>query len=77
MTKFSEQHLESISVHNLMEFKKEAFIPMCSASGINVKCGRVDLGVNATGQYVVKLQKEKLIFDNAADAILKYSEYFK
>ena len=52
-------------------------MPMCSSNGKNVKGGSVYLGVNALGQYVVKAKNEKFTFDYAADAILKYSEYFK
>ena len=64
-------------MNNLIEFQKEALMPMCSSNGKNVKGGSVYLGVNALGQYVVKAKNEKFTFDYAADAILKYSEYFK
>lgn len=71
MEKFTKQHLESITVDNLMQFRSEVFASMASISGRN---GSFNLGVNAFGQFVVKNKKETFTFNNPADAIEKYSE---
>ncbi len=66
-----KQHLDCITVEDLMQFRSEAFALMASFSGRN---GRFNLGVNAAGQFVVKTKTETLTFDNPADAIEKFSE---
>lgn len=71
MTKAIKQHLESITVDNLMQFRSEAFASMASSLGRN---GSFNLGVNAVGQFVVKTKTETFTFNNPADAIEKYSE---
>lgn len=67
MSKAIKQHLESITVDNLMQFRQEAFISFASSSGIN-------LGVNALGGFVVKSKTETFTFNNPAEAIEKYSD---
>jgi hypothetical protein len=71
MSKAIKQHLESITVDNLMQFRSEAFASMASSPGRN---GSFNLGVNAVGQFVVKSKTETFAFNNPADAIEKYSE---
>ena len=71
MSKFIESHLEKITVENLLEFKSEAYISMASSSG---RRGSYNLGVNASGQFVVKTRTETFVFDKPEDAIEKYKE---
>lgn len=71
MAKAIKQHLESISVDDLMDFRSEAFACMASCSGRN---GSFNLGVNAVGQFVVKTETETFTFNNPFDAIEKYKE---
>ena len=71
MKKAIIQHLESITVENLLDFRLEAFIPF---SSLWVKNGRFDLGVNAIGQFVVKSKAETFVFNIPADAIKQYIE---
>ena len=71
MSKFIKEHLEGITVENLMQFRSEAFVPMASISGRN---GSFSLGVNAVGQFVVKTKEETFTFNNPDIAIEKYSE---
>lgn len=69
--KFIKQHLEGITLDNLMQFRSEAFVSMASCSTRN---GSFNLGVNAVGQFVVKSSTETFVFNNPAVAIEKYSE---
>lgn len=71
MSKAVKQHLESITVENLMQFRSEAFSSMASISGKN---GSFNLGVNAVGQFVVKTKTQTFTFNNPAEAIEKYSD---
>ncbi len=71
MSKAIKQHLESITVDSLMQFRSEAFASFASSSSRN---GSFNLGVNAFGQFVVKTKTETFTFNNSADAIEKYSE---
>lgn len=71
MSKAIKQHLESIKINDLMQFRSEAFISMAFISGRN---GSFNLGVNAVGQFVVKSKNETFTFNNPADAIEKYSD---
>lgn len=71
MSKAIKEHLESITVESLMQFRSEAFISMASSSG---RHGRYNLGVNAVGQFVVKTRTETFTFNNPAQSIEKYAE---
>ncbi len=71
MKKFIKEHLESITVDNLMEFRADAFLSMAS---INGRVGSFNLGVNAVGQFVVKSKTETFVFNNPSDAIDKYTD---
>jgi hypothetical protein len=66
-------HLEGVTVDNLMDFRAEAFISMCSWSG---RKGNFALGVNGVGQFIVKANGEKFTFNNPAEAIDKYESFF-
>lgn len=70
MKKAIKQHLESITVENLIEFRSEAFFSMASCSGEKI----LNLGVNGMGQFVVKTKTETFTFDFPHDAIEKYTE---
>jgi hypothetical protein len=72
MKKAIIQHLESVTVENLLDFSLEAFISFASFSGKNGGC--FDLGVNTIGQFVVKSKTEKFVFNRPSDAIKQYIE---
>lgn len=67
MKKFIKEHLETITVDKMFEYKKDVFISYASANGI-------DLGFDAYGQFVVKGKGKTHKFNNPAIAIEKYSE---
>lgn len=71
MSKILKQHLESITVDSLMQFRSEAFASMASSS---TRHGSFNLGVNAVGQFVVKTKTETFTFNNPFDAVEKYTE---
>jgi hypothetical protein len=71
MTELIQQHLRSITASNLEDFQHDAFISMASSTGVNGHCM---LGVNATGFFVVKTDKETYIFKSASAAIERYKD---
>jgi len=71
MNKHIKEHLQGITVDSLMQFREEAYIEMAFSQGRGVSCG---LGVNATGQFVVKTRAERFVFDSPMEAIDKYTE---
>ncbi len=71
MNEFKKQHLEKITVDNLMEFQSYCFAVMATISSVR---GRVDLGCSANGQFLVKRKNETWRFNNPAKAIDKYTE---
>lgn len=62
-----QQHLEQVTVDNLMDFRADSFIMYASARGIKI-------GVSGQGQFVVLDKEEKYIFNNPAIAIQKYTD---
>ena len=66
-SKLIEEHLNDVTVDNLMDFRADAFDRYAKARG-------VEIGVNAVGQFVVKTKDNKYTINNPAEAIEKYKE---
>lgn len=71
MDNFLKQHLQDISVENLMDFQSDCFSTMASCSS---KRGMINLGCSANGQFLVKRKNETWRFNNPSQAIDKYKE---
>jgi hypothetical protein len=71
MSKAIKDHLKNVTVENLEEFRKEAFVSFASSTGRN---GRFEIGVDAFSRYVVKHNDKILIYNDAESAVEMYHE---
>jgi len=76
MAKSTIDHLNGISAENMAEWLKEAFVAYAISAGNN---GRVQLGVNGNGLFVVKHRPSNApdntyFFKSMQEAIDKYKE---
>lgn len=69
MSKLIKQHLDSITVDQLYNWKDECFTAMCSCNTSN---GNFALGVNGHGRFAVKDNSVTYLYESAYAAVRSY-----
>lgn len=72
LQKSTEKHLEEITVDSILDFRSKAFNFL--AFFTSKEKGKISIGVNAVGQFIVRTAEKDFIYNNPAMAVEKYRE---